>query len=324
MIKHSNALFTCKKAQALIISLWVLVILTVLTVSVGHRVSMALHLSSYQKDKLKALYLAKAGVNCVIAELERDLNSYDGLTENWVDNEEIFGKIMFTDNQNEFAVVSYVLKEDGRDEIKFGVVDEEKKININTANKELLISLLEGYEVNGAADLANNILIWRGTLDNGNSYEGLGYVAKGSSFSNIEELTLVKGITLDDYLKIKKIITVCGNGRINLNTVSLQVLKVFCRALANELSLSQEAADKLAQKIISLRDEKGYFQAISEVDIVFSDSNETNVFNSLKDNSVFKSQNFLIEVSGNVGRIRTRVSVIYNRDDKKVLFWHEN
>ena len=50
------------------ISLWILAILTILAVGIGHRVSMGLRLARYQKDKLKGLYLAKAGLKVLIVE----------------------------------------------------------------------------------------------------------------------------------------------------------------------------------------------------------------------------------------------------------------
>jgi len=58
-----------KNGQVLIISLWILVILAMLSVSIGHRVSMALRLSRYQKERLMAGYLAKAGINIAIGEI---------------------------------------------------------------------------------------------------------------------------------------------------------------------------------------------------------------------------------------------------------------
>ncbi len=109
-----------KKAQVLIISLWILAILAMLSVSIGRRVSMALRLSRYQKERLRSAYFAQAGINIAIGEIEKD---------KWADNQEKFAKISLDSNINEFATVS-------------SVIDEERKININTATQELLTELL--------------------------------------------------------------------------------------------------------------------------------------------------------------------------------------
>ena len=152
-----------KKAQVLVVSLWILATLTILAVGIGHRVSMALRLSRYQRDKFKALYLARAGLNRAIAELEKDTtNDYDTLNESWVNNEEAFKRIVLNDNQSEFATVSYgTLDEYSNPKTVYGVVDEERNININTAPKELLVELLDKKGISNPSDIANNICAWR-------------------------------------------------------------------------------------------------------------------------------------------------------------------
>lgn len=160
-----------KRGQVIIIILWILVILTVLAVTIGHRVSLALRLSRYQRDSLKAYSLAKGGINLAIAVLEEDgkkdtqgAPGYDAPDEPWADNEQKFKNISLGSDKDEFATVYYVDKAGGREEIKYGVTDEERKININTADKDLLKALLGECGVANPEDLAKNILFWRGGL----------------------------------------------------------------------------------------------------------------------------------------------------------------
>jgi len=315
-----------RKAQALVVTLWVVLSLTVLAVSIGHRVSIGLRLSSYQRDKLKAFYLAKAAVNRVIAEINNDSSpEYDSLGDKWADNEEIFKKISFT-NGNEYASVGYNIV-DAYDEIKiiYGVVDEERKININTASPELLDVLFEESEIDWAArDLINNILIWRGDLpDAGKIYENLGYVCKSGRFKNIEELILVKGMTWEDIEKLRKNITVYTEGSININTVSPELLKIVARASAKRLSVGYSFAESVADKIFTLRNEKKYFENKEAIAISTTGDEELNIFNDLLANVVLKSDNFFIAANGNSGKIKREIISVYNRKDKRMEYWHE-
>lgn len=315
------------KASVLVIILWVLVILTMLAVSIGHRVSMSLRLSSYQKDRLKAFYLAKAGLNTAIKEINNDpVLDYDGLTDNWADNQVAFRKIYFDDIPDEFATVSYDTFDSNNElRINYGVIDEESKININTASKELLTALLEKCGIDTAGKIVNNILIWRGEIpDEHKVYENAGYTAKACKFTNIEELILVKGVTALDYQKLKLLVTTYGQGLLNINTASVEVLAMFARGIAKELSIGENLADGVAGKIIDLRSNNIQFKTKSEINIALTGEEETNIFNKLMDKIVVQSNIFLIESTGNVRKIKNKLKVVYNRQDKSNLYWHEN
>lgn len=308
----------------LIVSLWILAILTILAVNIGHRVCLALRLSRYHRDRLKAFYLTKAGINRAIVELEKDTNDYDALDEQWADNEDVFKRIILNESQYEFATVGYELVDDNKPKNVYGLIDEERKININTASEELLVALLERCEINPAQDIVNNILIWRGNIPDDNKiYENLGYPCKAHKFSNIEELTLVKGIAPESYQRLKGLITVYGDGFININTASSRVLSVFTRGIAKDLSIGENFADSITTKIIDFRNGHGPFNTKSDINITLTGDEETNIFNNLMDKVIVQSDNFLIEVTGNVGKIKSKVMSVYNRKDKKILYWHE-
>jgi len=75
----------------------------------------------------------------------------------------------------------------------FGLVDEASKLNLNTANTNVL-----SYLPNMTPDFASAILDWRGTngivsLD----YATLGYLPKNAPFESVDELRLVYGATVD-------------------------------------------------------------------------------------------------------------------------------
>jgi type II secretory pathway component PulK len=75
----------------------------------------------------------------------------------------------------------------------FGLIDEASKLNLNTANTNVL-----SYLPNMTPDFAQAILDWRGTngvvsLD----YATLGYLPKNAPFETVDELRLVYGATVD-------------------------------------------------------------------------------------------------------------------------------
>ncbi len=315
-----------KKAQVSVISFWILTILTILAVSIAHRVSFGLKLSQYHKDKLKASYLAKAGVNRAIAEIINDKTpGYDSLADNWAENEEVFKKIVLSENQNEFAAVSYVAKEGKEEQIKYGVQDQERKININTASKELLTSLFELSSISDAENKASYTLIWRGDIeDDKKNYENLGLKCKSNKFVNIEELTLVKDISMEEFQKLKDMITVHSDGPVNINTVTPIALNLLTRAIAKKFSIEQNFSESVANKIIELRDKNGYFKEKNDISIMLTGDDETNIFNNLIDSVIFQSNNFSIEVCGFVGKIKSKITAVYNRKDNNILYWHES
>ena len=73
-----------KKGSILMITLWILALLVIFTLSLGQRSLINLKLMRYQRDSLKAYYLAKSGINKAIDVLGKDENKdYDSLDESW-------------------------------------------------------------------------------------------------------------------------------------------------------------------------------------------------------------------------------------------------
>jgi len=324
-----------KKAQVLVISLWILALLTMLAVSLGYRVPLAAKLSGYQKDKTKALYLAKAGINRAIAELEKDSNTYDALNEPWADNKEIFEKIFFGTKQNEFASVSYPGRENAEEKINFGALDEERKININTAPKALLNELLKIEDIAGPESIANNICAWRGDTGGGveiPDYAELGYSNKNNKFTNKEELILVQGIEQETYDKISGLITVWGSGRVNLNTASKEILDIlveYCVKQLEKNNIAQRNPQNLVDKIMDLRSKDIVFVSAADLESKLSDlaalPGPRNILNELYNITAFKSSCFYIASNGKINDNTVyAIECVFAKDTGKIIYWHEN
>jgi len=342
----------CKKSQVLIISLWILVILTILAISISHRVSMALYLSKYQRDRLKAIYLAKAGVNRAIIELEKDknANTYDSLNETWSTGCDAAGKSLFENVEieagaGETFTVKYLYHKENNEYLC--MADEERKINLNKLDdfgkKQLAaLFLFAGLGEAERAELENIILAW---IDPGPETEAGREIFKNGPLKTPEELLLIleyfyelkAGLgraserAQEVYSKIKDLITVYGDGRININTVSGEVLNnILLRALFNVLptgSISIDQINDISRRIVLFRNGGGVFDTPDIENKLGSGLTieQHNAIVELNNHITIKSDNFRIESVGNAGRIRKEIITIVERADPiKIVYWHED
>lgn len=112
------------------------------------------------------------------------------------------------DNNTLFGQRKKREQELGRGKFIFSLIDEESKINLNTSDVQILASL-PGSDDN----LAVKIIQLKGRLN--------GY------FVALEEVLLLNEITLEEFEEWKKLVTVYGNGKININTAGTDVMKVL-------------------------------------------------------------------------------------------------
>ena len=225
-----------KKGSILIFTLWVLSFLSIFAIGLSRNVSSQLHFASHLQDRLRAYYLASAGIERAIIELNADEDfKCDNLSEEWANSEE-FKEMPLGD-----GYISLYIK------------DEAGKININKAPLSILKSMLEnaaGVEPEEAADIANAIVDWRdidvivspgGAEDEYYRYLKTPYPCKNGELQISEEALLIKGITPFIFSKIAGLITVYSEGKVNVNTADEDVL--------HALGLSS----KLAERIVKFR-----------------------------------------------------------------------
>lgn len=312
-----------KRASVAIISLWVLILLAMLAVGVAHRVITALRLSRYQKDGLNGYCLAKAGINLAIAEIlnDPDINC-DSLQDLWRDNEDIFKEISLNSDKNEIAVVSYIAGHAAKETTVFGAVDEESKININTAPAGMLEELFNRIGASDPAGIANNICAWRG--DAGApavDYQDLGYVNKGAKFSLPEELLLVKGVTPEIFQAAEGLITVYGNGLVNINTAGdevMQVLGDYCVKAGRDVNFPMD----LALRILDARQAGKIFSSLEDLNTQLGPERVAVLSNF----AGVKSTCFCIVSDGRIEErnFNYTLEAVFNRFDNMIVYWHEN
>jgi len=226
-----------RRGSIIIIALWSLLLLTTFAVQLGIIVRQKITLVHRLDDRDKRYAIAAAGVKYAISQLRKEdaLFAADFLDEYWSDSRDLFenkrvGKGSFT--------ISFDHHDGENSRVFYGLQDEESKINLNTADTNVIMRLLEltaGLTPREAEEVAYNIVDWRdkdsffqhpqfGSEDSDYKHQKDFYESKDSDFEVIEELLLVNKINQEIFDKIKHFVTIHGDGKVNINTAPKAVL----------------------------------------------------------------------------------------------------
>lgn len=226
----------------------------------------------------------------------------------------------------------------GRIEKTPGLLDEERKLNLNRADTDILTSLLRARvslkeEVLFA--LVDSIEDWRDEDSEERKYGAekydyqslkKPYDCKNGPFESVDELMLVKGMTPQILDKIRPYLTVHGAGHVNLNTAHPLVLQA--------LGLSEGSANLIMAYRLGPDGEKGTAddpviattQAIQGELGLFLGAEELNRLERLvKDEKVgVSSEAYSFTSLGklNENGYEYRIDVTMKRDGE-ILFWRE-
>ncbi|MEK6591298.1 MAG: hypothetical protein AABZ11_11550 [Nitrospinota bacterium] len=183
--------------------LWVMVFLTVIVSEFAHSMRVEINITRNFKEEAEALSLSEAGLNLAFAEILKD-------SDYMVSDE---GDVVFVKkgiNYKESPLENRPPRKGiklGSGGIHYSIIDEDSKININTASRDTIIKLLtlSGVETGEILDtIADSIEDWRDddSLHRLNGaeedyYMGLPvpYHCKNANFDTLEELLMVKGMT---------------------------------------------------------------------------------------------------------------------------------
>ncbi len=220
-----------ERGIALIITLWIIIVLGVTATYFSRGIREEAYIVRNFKDNEKAQLLAMAGVNHALALLSHPAK--DGIN---VDQRFL---------SDYFSDIANVALGDGSYHVS--VTDEESRININLASRDVIRGLLKGTGSSPAASdsISDAIIDWRDGDDvimlNGaedDYYMSLEppYRSKNSNFLAIEELLLVRGIDEElmygekrdgDNTDLASRVTVFGRGKVNINTADEYVLEAL-------------------------------------------------------------------------------------------------
>lgn len=329
-----------KKGSILILSLWVLGILSVFVLYLNQGMRVRITLAKRLTYDTLLHSLASSGVKKAIMELKKDNTPSDSLKDNWANNPQVFKDFRLGDGS---FTVSYQIRSYKDSEVKtyFGVVDEASKLNINTVDRRTLKRLLEAFGVDEmqAEEIAAAIVDWRDqdsflSIPIGSAEDSyytnldLPYYCKDSPFQVLDELLLVKGMSKELFDKVKDYLTVFGDGKININTATFPVLKAL------------RLKDKLIEKIIRYREgedeEWGTSddRVFTQIQMIIPQLTKVYSLSAEEINSLNKLiSNHRLTISSSIFLIRSRATLPFSPLGKeitcvvdregKILFWRE-
>lgn len=323
-----------KKGSILIGVLWSLFFLGALALVLNALIAPQLILAARLRDRVLLRYFAEAGTKRAIVEIRADeTEEFDALDDVWSKNESAFKEVSLSDG-GYFSLEFLPEDDEGVGAEKhYGLIDEERKININTASVDVLYQF---FEIVGeaspqeATDISESIADWRDEDDEPNDfgaetpyYQSLnpGYQCKNSKFEILDELLLVKEMTQEIFDKVHNYLTVYGNGKVNINTTNVLVLQ----------SLGMRSS--LAEKIVSFRKEGegNVFSSIQDAAALLSSKAGLSIEEVDEFNAIISSG--LVTVSSDFFRGRsvggmqdTEISkeiVFVVGRDEKIRYWRE-
>ena len=224
---------TAVRGSILILTLWVLIILALLSAGISYRASGDIRISRYESSNLKGLYLAKAGILKILADISKDTNSYDSLNEGWNRDEARPNELKFGDSA-----------------VFYGASDEESRLNLNSSNlkKENLIRL-------GIQDELSQAVI---------DYK-LKKQDKGFEF--MEELFLIDGMTREIYSSIESDVTIYRGTepKVNINTAGENTLRSI---IGDEILAGKVLEYRRGEDDLEGTEDDGIFKADSDISVI--------------------------------------------------------
>ncbi len=326
--------------------MWIMAILSLLALGFGFRSLIEMRLSGYNLDRLRARYLAKAGIVKVKEHLGQKTPEYDRLYECGISLEGKEPRDIFKEElgPGNFSV-HYQRGDDFEgSSFQYGIVDEERKININfskfgTGDRNEFKQVLARLSPELTEEVVNAIIDWQdadtalslpGGAESGD-YEFLDnpYECRNADFEFLEELLLVKGVTAGLFAEIKGYLTVYGAGRVNINTAAKKVLN----AVINDDSGSYTA---LVERIVDFRKgddreeftpDDAYFTSIEDVKVLAENSAEASRLNTLRTYFIFKSDNYRVVSEGTFNKAFKALDCVLKRNPGpegiEIVYYHE-
>lgn len=341
---YQHFLVHCVRASrgsTLVIAAWALFLLAVFAVQLGAIVRQKIVLVRRMDVRDQRYYIAASGIKRAVVQLRRQdaLFEADFLGERWSDQPDVFENISL--GKGKFTV-GYEYRDGGASRVRFGLQDEESKINLNKAGVDVIGRLLEtaaGLTHSEAEELAYCIVDWRdpdsvfghpqyGAEDS--DYEDLSqpYASKDGDFEVYEEVLLVNKMNQEIFDKIKHFVTIYGAGRINVNTAPREVLLALglTERMAEDIIAFRNGADRLP----GTADDDIFLQVATIVprlsQALSLSPSDVAVLSNLVSGGQFqiKSENFMIRSVAELNGLKGKTVIVAVADRTgRIVYWHE-
>ncbi len=332
------------RGAVLIFTLWVLSFLAVLALNLGYGIRQKLTFVKRIETRSQINHVAEGGIKTALAllfdNLQKSEYQYTAAAKAFRHNNPTrFGDIRLGEGSSE---ISYLAPNDARKlEKRFGVADEEGKINVNTADKIILkkiIGLALSFDEEYATKIAEAIFDWRQRGDSelkgfysDDYYANLKfpYSKKSQPFELPDELLLVKGIDRAMFDVLRNYLTVYGDGHVNINTASRPVLTA--------IGLDDITADKLlkarrgADGVDNTLDDHVFYRTYdiaSEVSqYVKLEEVEVRAIDQLNQRGLVTTNSFYYTIQGDSiwarSNDRKTVSCVLDAKQNRIVYWKE-
>lgn len=274
-----------RKGFFLIFSLWVIVLLSLFCLGLGFRTYIETQKTKLSLAHLRSYHSAVSGIYAACAVLEDDNIAADYLNENWA---------------RPFQQDLFFSQPKAKGFFRVTISDESARFNINKASRNILEKIFSDKQIRDAEKVLDSILYYAGKISEP-PYMALEAKAKRGELVSYDELLLIEGLEPQAYHDLKDAITVFGDGRININTASEELLTAVVED------------DDVREKIFKMRfgAGKGYFENYAEL------PQEVEPFGKVS------SDIFRIVSIGEVGSCRYEIACVFDRKTKDFLYWYE-
>jgi general secretion pathway protein K len=250
-----------RQGAALIVALWVLIILSLIVGSFAFEAKLEAMLVSFKRKKYQAEMLAKSGIEYARAILDSARNAKEMEIADLPEDPDGFNQAALY-VQRSLSTTTEIQLGNGR----FSVTIEsaESGRNVNLLTREQWLDILEMANVPSTEwdTMIDCLEDWidendlhglNGAESDDPFYQERGYPVKNGPLDSVEELLLVKGWGSeilygrpgneenDEIFGIADILTVWGDGKVNLNTANTNLLLSFAEYEDWELASVFEA-----------------------------------------------------------------------------------
>jgi len=303
-----------KKSSLIIVTLFILFFLSVMALRLGYSLRLKAELTDRYLERLKSLYIAKAGLSLVMESLKQDkLNSsFDHPSEQWR------LKFKIGDLPEPLTLSDASGKVIGT--YRVSLIDEASKLNINQATYNDLASLARRLKAQDTARSAKNIISYRNSNKPLDKFLTLYDLLKlkevrpevffGSDANDNEMVDPWEG---GPRLGIKDFVTV-HSAKINVNSASFDVLMTI-----------PEMTPSVAQALIEKR-KRTPFKSLEEIKDISGISQD--IYNQIVSKAGVSSDHFKVgitAVSRKSGSLRQIVAVIdRSGEEPKITYYRQD
>lgn len=325
-----------KRGSALIIALWAIVLLSMLVSSLAYQMHLEARLASHYRKRMKARHLALGGIEWAKFMLYKSNGSSQ-------DDEDEYGEQFYFHLQNiQNAVgINGMTQELGEGQFTVDILPEQGRRNINTLTEDDWREMLEqaGLPRDRWSEFIDPFMDWidadnnnrrKGAEENDSFYKDKDYEVKNAPIDTIDELLLIKNWTrellyggpgLDDgdppILGIARWVTTWGDGKVNINTASADVLQTMPEL--DEFDIEQILERRTGIDEITGTEDDGFRSAQEVTSLIGADASFANRITT-NDKRYIR-----VKSTGEVGGVTATVWCVYlfsNRDIMPV-FWEE-